>query len=74
MEKLTYRLVEGSSELFEIVREDTSVGIVWERGGRWFADTTQMSLPSHEGPTRSAVAEALSASLTLITSTPSVRP
>jgi hypothetical protein len=38
--------------MFEILRADESVGIVWRHRGAWLADRSSMSAPAVRGSTR----------------------
>jgi hypothetical protein len=51
--------IDGVTEMYDVLRAGTSVGIVWKIGGEWLADRTSMSTPSIRATTREDAAAKL---------------
>jgi hypothetical protein len=59
MKQLNYRPVDGVTVMYDIIENDDLAGIVWQTGGKWYADRTSMATPAASGETREEAAEKL---------------
>jgi hypothetical protein len=51
--------VDGVTEMYDVLRAGTSVGIVWKIGDEWLADRSSMATPSIRATTREDAAAKL---------------
>lgn len=64
MSDLAFLRVDGATEIFDVVMEGESIGNVWLRGGRWYADEWSMAAPAISADTREGAAQELLAKRT----------
>jgi hypothetical protein len=59
MAEFQYHRIDGSTEIYDVVRDGTTFGMVWQRSGSWYADRYGMTNPEVCGATRDEVAAKL---------------
>jgi len=55
MAKIQHLRVVGSTELYDVVRDGETLGIVWQIAGVWYADQYSMTAPEIRGGSRDEV-------------------
>ena len=59
MAHFQYLKVDGPTEMYDVVQNGETLGIVWQRAGAWYADRYSMTNPEVCGTTRDEVAAKL---------------